>query len=390
MGVLDWFKQKKITQESRYKELGSFSAQFSNFGKNAYASDIVRSCIRPLADHTSKANAVCTDKSIEKVLNINPNQYMNGVAFLKKVRTNLELNNNAFIYIMRDKTGKANGFYPIPYQTFEAVESANRLFVKFYFSGEAARTLTLPWEDLVPLRKDYNKSDIAGDNNNAIIDVLEQIHTANEGTKNAIKATANLRGILKSTKAMLSPADIKKNKDEFVKDYLSLENSGGIASLDATQEFTPIKMEPVTANFATIKEYRENVYRYYGISEEIIMSKYSESQMEAFYDSRIEPFLIDLSLELTKKVFTDRERAFGAQIVYESNRIQYASTATKLNMVALVDRGALTPNEWRAIFNLAPVDGGDIPLRRLDTITIDQVDSELINDIDGEEETQND
>lgn len=33
----------------------------------------------------------------------------------------------------------------------------------------------------------------------------------------------------------------------------------------------------------------------------------------------------------------------------------------------MVDRGALTPNEWRKIFNLAPVEGGDEPIRRLDT-----------------------
>jgi hypothetical protein len=36
-------------------------------------------------------------------------------------------------------------------------------------------------------------------------------------------------------------------------------------------------------------------------------------------------------------------------------------------MVALVDRGAMTPNQWREIFNMAPIEGGDVPIRRLDT-----------------------
>ena len=31
------------------------------------------------------------------------------------------------------------------------------------------------------------------------------------------------------------------------------------------------------------------------------------------------------------------------------------------------------PNELRAILNLAPIDGGDIPIRRLDTAPTDQV-----------------
>lgn len=372
MGILDWFKNhQKFKKEQTWKELGSFQAMFTAFGPDIYRSDIVRSCIRPLASHSSKANAVCTDESIQRILNISPNLYMSGSDFISKVRNKLEIQNTAFIFIMRDDKGKASGFYPVPWSSFEAVESAGRLFIRFFFDGNAARELVLPWADLAVIRKDYNSSDIAGDDNNAVLKSLELINTSNQGVANAVKATANLRGILKSTKAMLSDADIKANKERFVKDYLSLENEGGIASLDATQEFTPISMNPTVTSWETMKEFRENIYRYFGVSDAIIMSNYTEQQMEAFYDSRIEPFLVSLSLELTRKVFTERERAFGAKIVYESNRIQFASTSTKLAMVALVDRGALTPNEWRTIFNLAPVEGGDVPIRRLDTDTID-------------------
>ena len=374
MGVLQsifkntWFAQKF----SRWKELGTYNSVFSSFGQDVYKSEIVRSCIRPLAEHTSKANVKCTDKRIEKILNVNPNMYMNGKDFLYKVRTKLEIKNTAFIYIARDDTGKVTQFYPVPYSYFEAVEYNNGLFIKFHFAGNDVRSLVLPWEDLAVVRKDYNDSDISGDENSPILNMLELINTTNQGIANAVKATANLRGILKSTKAMLSPEDIKKNKDNFVKDYLNLENEGGIASIDSTQEFTPIKMEPTITNYAQMKEFRENVYRYFGVNDSIVMSDYTESQMEAFYESRIEPFLVALSLELTRKIFTKREQGFDNHVVYESNRMQYASNATKLAMVALVDRGALTPNEWRQIFNLAPVEGGDVPIRRLDTAAVDE------------------
>ena len=33
----------------------------------------------------------------------------------------------------------------------------------------------------------------------------------------------------------------------------------------------------------------------------------------------------------------------------------------------MVDRGAMTRNERKKILNLNPIDGGDIPVRRLDT-----------------------
>lgn len=371
MGFLDFLRPLKSIREMKWRELGSYVSVFAPFGSDMYRSDIVRSCIRTLAEHTSKANAVCTDERIARILNETPNMYMNGKDFLYKVRTHLELKNTAFVYIMRDDLGKITGFYPVPYIAFEAIDYAGRLFIKFQFSGEIP-FLTLAWEDLAVLRKDYNKSDIAGDDNTPILQPLELISTTNQGVANAVKATANLRGILKSTKAMLSPKDVKEQKEAFVKDYLNLENEGGIASIDATQEFTPIKMEPAVTSADTIKEFREDVYRYFGVNDDIVMSHFTENQMEAFYEARIEPFLVALSIELTRKVFTERERAFGKQIVYESNRMNYASTKTKLEMVSLVDRGALTPNEWRAMFNLPPVDGGDIPIRRLDTQPTDE------------------
>lgn len=40
---------------------------------------------------------------------------------------------------------------------------------------------------------------------------------------------------------------------------------------------------------------------------------------------------------------------------------------TKLQLVQLLDRGAMTPNEVRGYFGLAPVEGGDEALLRKDT-----------------------
>lgn len=387
MGFLDIFRPLKSNKQTRWKELGTFNARFVPFGRNMYNSDLVRSCIRPLVEHTSKANAVSSKPEIARLLNERPNLYMNGKDFLAKTRAYLEIKNTAFVYIERDVLGKVRGFYPVPYSGFEAMEYNGRLFVKFYFDGDAARDLTLPWEDLAVLRKDYLNSDIAGEDNSAIFNRLELINTTDQGIANAVKATANLRGILKSTKAMLSTKDIKAQKEQFVNDYLTLANEGGIASLDATQEFTPIHMEPAMASVETQQEFREDIYRYWGVNDNIVKSQFSEAQMEAFYDARIEPFLVALGLELTSKVFTQRERELKNYIIYESNRMQYASTQTKLNMVSLVDRGALTPNEWRAMFNLGPVEGGDVPIRRLDTA---QVDEEGEQNDDKQRDTEED
>lgn len=368
--ILDLFKKEKQLQTQTYttfKELGTYKSYFGSFGNDIYQSDDVRACVRALSEHTSKANPRCTVKEIQRVLALNPNKYMNGKDMLAKLRNILEIKNTAFLFIERDNRNKVIGFYPVPYQTFEAVEYKDRLFVKFYFNGDAKRSLVFPWEDLAVLRKDYIFSDIAGDNNKPLLPTLDVVNTMDEGLSNAVKSTANLRGILKSTKAMLSPEDLKKQKDNFVKDYMNLENEGGIASLDATQEFKEINLKPTTATAEEADAYRERIYRYFGVNKKIIQSIYSESEYDAFYESRIEPFLVALSLELTRKIFTDREIAFGNEVWYESNRLQYASAKTKISMVALVDRGLMTPNEYRELFNMPPYEGGDEFVLRLDT-----------------------
>ena len=296
------------------------------------------------------------------MIQFNPNMYMNGKDFIYKVRTRLEVDNTAFIYI--DKEGaKVKGLYPMPKAHHKALEGTKGgLFIEFTFSN--GRKQVLPWEDLAVLRKDYNESDIYGDDNSAILTSLELLNTTNEGLGNAIKSTANLRGILKSTKAMIDPDDVKKQKERFVEDYMSISNEGGIASLDATQDFTPITMQPQIANYKHTEELRNNIYRYFGVNDDILMSKVSGEAWEAFYESRLEPFLIALGLELTNKVFTQREKGYGNEIIFEANRLQYASTQAKMNMVQLVDRGIISINEYREVLNLAPVEGGDIRVIR--------------------------
>ena len=384
MGFLDFFKPLRKSSVQKWQEFGQYTAIFSVFSGDIYNNSVVRSCIRPLADFTSKASAVCPDKQIEQILNNRPNVYMSGKAFLSKIRTLTELNNTCFIYIERDDRLKVKGFYPVPFTYFEALEYMNGLFIRFQFANPSVPSMVLPWDDLAVIRKDYNKSDIAGDDNQAIVNMLQLITTANEGMANAIKSTANLRGILKSTKAMLAPEDIKAQKDQFVKDYMNLENEGGIASLDASQEFTPINMNPLTASYEQLKEIRENIYRYFGVNDKIVMSDMTSDEIEAFYELKIEPFLVQLSTELTSKVYQGKALAYEQNyIVFEASKLQFASLGKKISVYKeVVLYGGMTINEWRAACNMAPVEWGDEPIMRLDAAPAD----DRVNDKESEDD----
>ena len=67
------FTVKVKEKMTSWREYGGFRATFTSFGANIYASEIVRSCIRTLAEYTSKADIASSNKSVEMTLKYAPN-----------------------------------------------------------------------------------------------------------------------------------------------------------------------------------------------------------------------------------------------------------------------------------------------------------------------------
>ena len=227
------------------------------------------------------------------------------------------------------------------------------------------------------LRKDYYKSDIAGESNLPILSNLEMINTTDQALSNAVKSTSNLRGIIKyQATGGLSSGDLQKKKEDFINSYTSSDEKAGIGALNRSMDFVPVELKPMTATWTQMREYRENVYRYFGVNDDVLQSKMTADQAQIFYEAKIEPFLIQLSLEMARKIYSENELSRGNYIKYQSSAIQWISMSEKLNMKQYIDIGALTRNEWREMMNLAPLPGGDKPIMRLDTQPIDVDDDE--------------
>lgn len=165
---------------------------------------------------------------------------------------------------------------------------------------------------------------------------------------------------------------------------MRIDNNGGIAALDTRMEYVELKNNTTMADDAQMKIVREDIMKYYHVSESIILADYDEDEWNAFYESVIEPFAIRLGLELTRKVFTERELGYGNKIIFESNRLQYASTKSKIELIKeLMPMGLLQINEGREVFNMAPVDGGDKRILSLNYIDADLASEYQLNRIPG-------
>ena len=97
------------------------------------------------------------------------------------------------------------------------------------------------------------------------------------------------------------------------------------------------------------------------INEDVLMNKAYGDAWSAFYEGAIEPFAIQFSEVMTKAIFSERERSLGSHVMATANRLQYMTTTAKVNMAQqLLDRGVMSINEARELFNYPAVDGGDV------------------------------
>lgn len=368
---------KKYKNETRYITMVTDQGNgYYKWDGKLYRSDIVRSCIRPkakamgkmVAKHIRKASGkidVFPEPYIKFLLE-EPNPYMTGQVMQEKVATQLALNNNAFILILRDGFGMPCGLYPIPAVSAETVYNNDRLYLKFIF--ENGRQNIIDYSDIIHLRNDFYNNDLFGDSPApALCDLMELVGTVDKGIIKAIKNSGIVRWLLKFTTAM-RPEDLKKNVQQFVDNYLSVDSSTfGAAGVDSKADAIRIEPKDYVPNAAISGKITERLYAFFNTNEKIIKSTATEDEWNTYFEMVLEPEGKQWSGEYTRKLFSRRQRACGNEIVFEASNLSCASLTTKLALVAMVDRGALTPNEWRATMNLAPVEGGDVPLRRKDT-----------------------
>lgn len=350
---------------------------FYAWNGNLYHSDLVRSCIRPKVKAIGKLTAkhvrqtgsdfkVNPDVYMRFLLE-EPNPYMTGQMLQEKLATQLQLNNNAFAYIVRDANEMPVAIYPIPVTMVEAVyNSSGDLFLRCYLLN--GKLVTFPYVDVIHLRQDFNTNDIFGESpKQALAPLMEIVNTTDQGIIKAIKNSAVIKWLLKFN-TILRVEDIKKETDNFTNTFLSIENSGGAAATDSKMDAVQVEPHDYVPNALQMDKTTQRIFSFFGTNEKIIQSKYTEDDWTAYYEAEIEPWALQASGEYTRKLFSRKQRGFGNTIMFESSNLQYASMTTKLALYQAVDRGSMTPNEWRKILgNLTPLTGGDEAIRRLDT-----------------------
>lgn len=372
-----------------YKLLNSYENYFYPVADCIYDDATVRTCIDAIAKNVAKLKishnrrkgdaVTLVENRLNYLLGTRPNEYMSAYDFIYKIVSQVYCHNNSFTYIKRDQLGNIIGFYPLDYGAVSLVEYDGEMYCKFAFMQ--AGFVTVPYTSIIHIRKHFNTHDIFGDSNKEILgENLSLLTTLKQGLKKAVKEGSRIKGLLKFT-GILRPEDQQAQLDLFTNNIKSTSNGSGIGATDAKADFIELKSQNTTANDTQMNLVREDIYRYFGVSEKIITANYTESEWNAFFESVIEPMAIQMSQEFTAKVFSEKERGYGNEITFTMNRLEYVSLDSKVNLVQVLQQtGVMTINELREIFGFSALPDGGKRLVSLNYVNSEKQDKYQVNE----------
>lgn len=374
---------------------GSYPA-FSQFGKDIYVSDIVQNCIDIIATECSKlqpkhiyTNAKNLQQipksSINRLFKFAPNELMTTSEFIEKCIWLLFMKYNVFIFPTYDtymdaagvKQTYYTGFYPLnPTQVDFLQDPTGTMYVKFYFGNGS--NYTLPYSDIIHIRKKFSVNDIMGGglngqpDNAALLKVLEINDTVLQGVGKAVKSSLNVRGILKIN-AMMDDKGQQKEREKLEASIKSGET--GLVALDLKGDYIPINIDPKFVDKDTMEFIDNKVLRWYHLSVAILSGNYTDEEYQAFYEQALEPILIRLGQAFSKCLFSQRELDVGNEIVFYQKDMMYLSTKSKLDLLSIAGaQGLLTDDQKLSIIGYPPLADGTGGRR---TISLNYVDTNI-------------
>lgn len=398
-------RKKKVGSVETYKVFSDLKLPFVPFGENISNSDVVRICIDRIASQCAKLkgryikigdDGVQTEKNgpVAFLLKYKPNPLMTPYQFIYKTVSMLLFNDNAFIYPMYDKqTYRLIGLYPLnPLVVEPVVDSLNNYYLKFIFKDGS--DYTIPYDNVIHLKRFYTQNDIFGGNSStgsheALLKTLKINDSLLQGVESGMLSSFQIKGILKIN-GMLKETDKQKQIDEFNRAIEKATNSeSAIVPVDAKADYTPLSVNPTLVDSQTLDFLQSKILDYFGVSKAIFNNQYNETEFNAFYESAIEPIAIQLSEGFSNGLLTQNELERGEEILFFSERLQYASWSTKVSAIEkLMGLGLMTLNESRALLGLEPIEDGNKRLQSLNYVDADKANQYQIGGNENGEDNQ--
>ena len=359
-------KEPKDKYLESFKMFDGYTPKFTSYGGSLFESDLIRSAINARAIHISKLKVEtygAARPSLQAKLKNNPNAFCTWSQFQYRLSVLLDNFNSCIITPVYDEFGQPSGIYtPLPHKC-EIVQYNDVPYLRYEFGNGQRAAVELEYCGI--MTKYQFKSDFFGENNEALRQTMDLIHIQNQGIEEGVKSAATYRFMAKLSN-FAKPEDLAKERERFTTENLA-KGSGLLLFPNTYQDVKQVDVKPWIVDAEQRKAIEANVFRYFGVNDDILQGHFTSETWSAFYESAIEPFAIQEAEVLKKMFFTLREQSQGNGVSVTANRLQYLSNQDKLNVSAeMADRGLMTRNEIREIWQLPPLPepiGSQLPIR---------------------------
>ena len=368
-----------------YKALTAYQPVFTSFSGQLYETELIRSAINVRATHISKLKVDFYGHGAEALSKrlTRPNGFQTWSQFLYRVSTILDCNNGCIIAPVFDKFGRVTELYPVLPERTKMVDNGGYPWIAMKFrDGQYAQ---MPVWQVGLLTKFQYKDDFFGEKNGALIPTMKLIDIQEQGITEGVKSAAAIRFIAQMSN-FAKAEDLAKEQRRFVANNLSGKENGGMLLFPNTfQNIKQVDSKPYVPDADQMKVINESVYRYFNVNEEVLRGEAFGDKWTAFYESAVEPFAIQFSEVMSIMLQLNGQLSGDSGVFATANRLQYMSNAEKLNVSSqLLDRGILSINDVREIWNLAPVEDGDRRIIRGEYYDTSEKLSEEDNNADQE------
>ncbi len=353
--------------QGAFKLLNGYRPVFTSRSGGIYESELIRAAINAKATHVSKLKIEITGSArpaLRAKMQHAPSQFQTWSQFMYRLCTILEIHNTAFIVPIYDDYGEPSGIYaPLPHRC-ELVKFGDVPYLRYEFSNGEKAAVELAYCGVMV--KHQYKNDLLGETNIPLIPTMDLIHIQDQGIKEGVKSAATYR-FMAQLSNFSSAEDLAKERKRFTEQNFASDADGGGMLLfpNTYSNIKQIDVKPWVVDAEQVKVIKDNVFDYFGVNEDILQNKAFGDKWSAFYEGAVEWFAIQFSEVMTKMLFTLREQSTGNRVIATANRLQYLSNAEKLNVSSqMLDRGIMSINDVREIWNLTPVEGGDARIIR--------------------------
>jgi len=379
MGLFDFLFKNEPKPAGNYggefKLLNGYQPHFSSFGGSVYESELIRAAINARATHISKLKVEMQGTArpaLHAKMKHGPNQLQTWSQFMYRLDTILDIHNTAFIVPIYDEYGEISGvFTPLP-QRCEIIQYGKDPYLRYEFSNGDKAAIELTYCGI--MNKFQYKHDFFGESNQALFPTLDLISIQNQGIQEGVKSAATYR-FMAQVSNFTKAEDLAKERKRFTEENFSKDAQGGGLLLfpNTYKDIKQIDVKPWVVDADQMGVINKAVYEYFGVNEDILTNKAYGDAWSAFYEGAVESFAIQFSEVMTKMLFTLREQTNGNRVIATANRLQYMSNKDKLEVSSqMLDRGIMSINDVREIWNLPPVEGGDARIIRGEYYSVDE------------------